>query len=146
MSFSQADLGNALAQCADYAKELPWESPDLLFALIPTALLGADLADGTALSPVLQDQEDPDLQDLPAEVVAGRALVTEITVVPPDGLESTGRRARLIAGVLRTGARLALLDVEPSPDDDPAQQNHLRTHPEMAADLLDELAATFDGD
>lgn len=157
MSFSQADLGNALAQCAAYAKDLPWGSPDLLFGLAPTALLAAqapELVDGdddSALSPVLQDPEDPyaDTETLLAtlswpDAVAGCALVTEITVVPPDDAAGTRRRARLIAGALRTGSRLALLDVEPAEDDDPATAHHLRTHADLAPELLDALAATFD--
>lgn len=156
MTFSQADLGNALAQCAAYAAELPWGSPDLLFALVPTEVLVRQApqlvgdGDDSALSPVLQDPEDPyaDTATLLATIgwpdaVAGCALVTEITVVPPDGDHGDGRRARLFGGVLRTGSRLALLAVEPdeADGDDPG---HLRTHPELAPELLDALAATFD--
>lgn len=165
MSYSQADLGNALAQCADYMTEIDWGCPDLLFAIVPTALVAGaapqlvDEDDDSVLSPVLQDPEDPyaDTQTLLAttawpEQVVGCALVTEITVVPPAGGADThteradgtagGRRARLIGGVLRTGPKLALLALEPDPDrpDDP---NHLRTHPELAPELLDALAATF---
>ncbi|MFZ2511669.1 MAG: hypothetical protein WAW85_11365, partial [Gordonia sp. (in: high G+C Gram-positive bacteria)] len=60
MSYSQADLGNALAQCAAFASEQPWGSVDLLFALVPTGMLTAaaphlvDDADDSILSPVLQ--------------------------------------------------------------------------------------------
>ncbi|MFZ2509986.1 MAG: hypothetical protein WAW85_02695, partial [Gordonia sp. (in: high G+C Gram-positive bacteria)] len=72
------------------------------------------------------------------------ALVTEITVVPPDGATSAARQARLIGGALRTGARLALLDVQPHPDDDPEAARHLRTDPDLAPELLDALTATFD--
>ncbi len=169
MSYSQADLGNALAQCADYVAAIDWGCPDLLFGIVPTALLASsapelvDEGDDSVLSPVLQDPEDPyaDTETVLAttawpEQVVGCALVTEITVVPPgdsapDGSTprdgalqpgAGGRRARLIGGVLRTGQRLALLALEPDPErpDDP---NHLRTHPELAPDLLDALAATF---
>lgn len=154
MTYSQADLGNALAQCAAYAAELPWDSPDLLFALVPTAELmrqAPDLVsegDDSPLSPVLQELDDPTADTATVlagigwpEAVAGTALVTEITVVSPDGDDGAGRRARLIGGALRTGQRLALLALEAVDADDP---NHLRTHPELAPELLDALAATFD--
>lgn len=157
MTFSQADLGNALAQCAAYAADLPWGSHDLLFALVPTAelrLQAPDLVgegDDAPLSPVLQEVDDPsvDTATLLAgigwpDAVVGTALLTEITVVAPDGGDDDGRRARLIGGALRTGARLALLDVQPDESDDPDSPNHLRTHPELAPELLDALAATFD--
>lgn len=157
MSFSQADLGNALAQCAAFASDQPWGSPDLLFALVPTQILAAqapdvvDHGDNSPLSPVLQEPEDPtvDTATLIAslawpEAVAGCALVTEITVVPPDGDQNQSRQARLIGGALRTGSRLALLDVQPHPDDDPDAANHLRTSPDLAPELLEALAATFD--
>lgn len=156
MSFSQADLGNALAQCAAYAAELPWGSPDFLFALVPTDVLARqaphliDDGDDSALSPVLQDPEDPyaDTETILATIgwpdaVAGCALVTEITVVPPDGDESQSRQARLIGGALRTGPRVALLALRPD-ESDGDEPNHLRTHPDLAPELLDALAATFD--
>ncbi|WP_298444680.1 PPA1309 family protein [Gordonia sp. (in: high G+C Gram-positive bacteria)] len=156
MSFSRADLGNALAQCAAYADGLPWSSPDQLFALVPTAVLAeqapelVDENDDSALSPVLQEAGRPgaSTEELLAtigwpEPVAGCALVTEITVVPPGGDESQGRRARLIGGVLRTGSRVALLALEPDADD-PDDPNHLRTHDDLAPELLDALAATFE--
>ncbi|MFT3714382.1 MAG: PPA1309 family protein [Gordonia sp. (in: high G+C Gram-positive bacteria)] len=155
MSFSQADLGNALSQCAGYADSLPWGSPDLLFALASTADLAAeepgliDDDDPSALSPVLQET-DPDIHvdqllattGWPA-AVEGCALVTEITVKSPDDPDGEGRRARLIGGALRSGQRVALLSLEPT-DDDPDPE--LRTHPDLAPNLLDALAATFDQD
>lgn len=157
MRFSQADLGNSLAQCAAYAADLPWGSPDQVFALVSTAVLRSqapelvDDDDDSPLSPVLQELPEPDADTAtllatlawPPQV-AGCGLVTEITVVPPDGDPAHGRRARLIGGVLRTGARLALLDVEASPEDDPDTPRHLRTSPDLAPELLDALAATFD--
>ncbi|MFM9377345.1 PPA1309 family protein [Gordonia sp. VNK21] len=148
MSYSDADLGNALAQCALFAADRPWASPDLLFALVPTSELAAaapglvDPADASALSPVLQETDpEADLEALLATLawpgqVAGCALVTEITVQSPDDPEQT-QRARLIAGALRGGRRLALLSLESLPDE-------LRTHPELAPDLLGALAATFE--
>lgn len=157
MSFSQSDLGHALAQCAAFADEQRWGSPDLLFALVPTAVLAGaapelvDASDDSALSPVLQEPTDPDADTATLlgslawpEQVVGCALVTEITVVPPTGDTSLTRQARLIGGVLRTGARLALLDVQPHPDDDPEAPRHLRTDPDLAPELLDALRSTFD--
>lgn len=156
MSYSQADLGNALAQCAEFVADRPWGSADLLFAVVPTAELAGqapdlvDEGDDSVLSPVLQDPPDgnTDTETLLAsigwpELVVGCALVTEITVVPPDQNSDEARRARLIGGVLRTGQRLALLALEPDPEhpDDP---NHLRTHDELAPELLDALTATFE--
>ncbi len=157
VSFSQADLGTALAHCAAFADQQPWGSPDLLFALVPTPLLAAqapelvEADDDSALSPVLQEPENSDADTAALlgslawpEAVAGCALVTEITVVPPDGDLAQSRQARLIGGALRTGARVALLAVQPHPGDDPAAERHLRTSPDLAPELLEALAATFD--
>ena len=149
VSFSQADLSNALHQCAQYVDTLEWGSPDLLFALVPTAVLAqqapdlVDADDPSALSPVLQEPEDPtaSTQDLLATVawpdaVVGCALATQINVVQPDALDTEGQPARLFAGVLRTGSRVALLQMK--------GEDGLRTHPDLAPDLLDALAATFE--
>ena len=179
--FSQADLGNALAQCAGYVADLPWGSPASLFGLVPTAVLARqapeliDPADDSALSPILQETAGSDLESLLTTVswpdaVVGCAVVTEITVLPPDAESDLDdalgplladpeaadsaardaahahpdrREARLIAGVLRTGQRLALLALRPLPDEDPSVSDDLRTHPELAPNVLDALAATF---
>ena len=179
--FSQADLGNALAQCAGYAAAGPWGSPATLFALVPTAVLARqapeliDPNDDSALSPVVQESGDADLESLLTTVswpdaVVGCAVVTEITVLPPDA-ESTldeafepllsdpeaadaaardaahthpdRRQARLIAGVLRSGQRVALLSLRARDGEDASVESDLRTHPTLAPNVLDALAATF---
>ncbi|WP_161897371.1 PPA1309 family protein [Gordonia spumicola] len=179
-NFSQADLGNALAQCAGYVAASPWGSPATLFALVPTSFLAAqapDLVDPTdesPLSPVVQETSDGDLEQLLTTVswpdaVVGCAIVTEITVLPPDAESALDRafeplladpdaadaaardaarthpdrrEARLIAGVLRTGQRLALLSLRAT-DDEPHTESDLRTHPTLAPNVLDALASTF---
>ncbi|EGD55257.1 PPA1309 family protein [Gordonia neofelifaecis] len=177
--FSQADLGNALAQCLAYTAELPWGSAPTLFALVPTAVLAQqapdliDPDDDSALSPIVQETGTSDLEELlttltwPAQVV-GCALVTEITLLPPDAeadldaaleplladpaaADEAARQAahahpekqsaRLAAGVLRAGKRVALLALR----DDDAQSADLQTHPDLAPNLLDALADTFHG-
>ncbi|WP_026918460.1 PPA1309 family protein [Gordonia shandongensis] len=175
--FSQADLGNALAQCLAYTADIPWGSGPVLFALVPTALLArqvpdlVDPDDGSALSPVVQETTTADLESLLSTVawpdqVVGCAVVTEITVLPPDAesdldaaleplladpsaADEAGRRAalahpdrqaaRLAGGVLRTGSRVALLSLR----DGDRQSADLQTHPELAPNLLDALAATM---
>ena len=180
--FSQADLGNALAQCAGFVADSPWGSPAALFGLVPTALLASqapdliDPADDSPLSPILQETPDgADLESLLTTVswpdaVVGCAVVTEITVLPPDAESDLDealeplladpeaadsaarnaaqthpdrREARLIAGVLRTGQRLALLALRPLPGEDASVSDDLRTHPDLAPNVLDALAATF---
>ncbi|GAB26169.1 hypothetical protein GOPIP_092_00870 [Gordonia polyisoprenivorans NBRC 16320 = JCM 10675] len=99
------------------------------------------------------------------EPVVGAAVVLDIVVLPPQaGLdlpEAAGgaepdaptlrsaardhpdaRAARLAVGALRGGTRLALLELVP---DDPDEARELRTHPDMAADLQQALAAALDG-
>ncbi len=181
LRFSQADLGNALAQCAGYVAASPWGSPATLFALVPTAVLAqqapgvVDPDDDSVLSPVVQESGDVDLETLLTtvswpEAVVGCAIVNEITVLPPEA-ETTlddafeplladpdaadaaaldaahahpeRREARLIAGVLRTGQRLALLSLRATPDDEPGIESDLRTHPSLAPNVLDALASTF---
>lgn len=179
--FSQADLGNALAQCAGYAAAHGWGTPSTLFALVPTAVLAqqapdlVDPDDDSALSPVVQESGGRDLESLLTTVswpdaVVGCAVVTEITVLPPDA-ESTldeafeplladpdaadaaardaahahpeRREARLIAGVLRSGQRVALLSLRARDGEDPSVEHDLRTHPTLAPNVLDALASTF---
>ncbi|MFT4086330.1 MAG: PPA1309 family protein [Gordonia sp. (in: high G+C Gram-positive bacteria)] len=157
-AFSQADLGSALAQCAAYADQFGWGSPDVLFALVPTALLAAqqpelvDEHDTSALSPVVQELDgDADVSTVLAtlawpDAVVGCALATEISIVPPDpegGDAAPGaepRTARLIAGALRNGVTTALLAVAP---DGSEGDGVLRTHPDLAVELRQALAATF---
>ncbi|MBB4137567.1 PPA1309 family protein [Gordonia humi] len=179
--FSQADLGNALAQCAGYVAAGPWGSPAVLFGLVPTSLLAeqapdlVDAADDSALSPIVQESGDVDLEELLTSVswpdaVVGCAIVTEITVLPPDAESALDdafeplladpeaadaaardaahthperRDARLIAGVLRTGQRMALLSLRAREGEDPAVEADLRTHPTLAPNVLDALASTF---
>lgn len=177
--FSQADLGNALAQCLAYASELPWGSAPTLFALVPTAVLASqapglvDPGDDSALSPVVQETSTADLEELLTTVawpeqVVGSAVVTEITLLPPDAeadldaaleplladpdaADEAARRAahshperktaRLAAGVLRTGQRVALLALREGEQ----QSGDLQTHPDIAPNLLDALAETLHG-
>lgn len=99
--------------------------------------------------------------------VAGVAVLLDIVVIPPAaradlpaddavGMPASdvrsaalrsaahnhpdGRRARLAVGALRDGPRLALLEVEPRDADDTRE---LRTHPDLAADLAEALAAAL---
>lgn len=177
--FSQADVGNALAQCLAYTAELPWGSRPILFALVPTAVLAAqapglvDPDDVSALSPVVQETESDDLEQLLTTVawppqVVGCALVSEITLLPPDAeadldaaleplladadaadeaarqaahAHPDRQQARLAAGVLRNGNRVALLALR----DGDGQSGDLQTHPDLAPNLLDSLAETFHG-
>ncbi|WP_066161622.1 PPA1309 family protein [Gordonia hydrophobica] len=178
-AFSQADLGNALAQCLAYTAELPWGSQPTLFGLVPTGVLAeqapglVDPDDDSALSPVVQETDTAELEQLlttvswPAAVV-GCALVSEITLLPPDAeadldaaLEPLladpvaadeaarqaahahpGRQtARLAAGVLRNGKRVALLALR----EGDGQSGDLQTHPNLAPNVLDALAQTFHG-
>lgn len=152
---SSADLGRALQQCADFASGGGWGAAPSLFALVPTTTLadhaaGVDLGDDL-LTPVLQELDDPakPLGELLPSVswpaaVTGCALVTEITVAPPEGADPAPQRpARLIAGAVRGGPRLALLALKPLPGDDPSIERDLRMHPTLATGLLDALAATL---
>ncbi|QKT08064.1 hypothetical protein HUN08_13370 [Gordonia sp. X0973] len=102
--------------------------------------------------------------------VAGCALVQEIIVLPPqaetdldeafeplmadpDAAEAAARAtahshpgqqpARLIAGALRDGQRLALLQLRSEESDGRLE---LLAHPDLAPGLLDALAATLDAD
>ncbi|MGY4103151.1 PPA1309 family protein [Nocardia sp. R16R-3T] len=105
------------------------------------------------------------------EAVSGCLLVQEIVVLPPDA-ESTlddaltplladheaadaaaraaaethpGRRtARLFAAVLRTGAELCLLQVKPEDDVDDFGDLELRTHPNLAPNLIEALHHTLE--
>ncbi|MEV6339556.1 PPA1309 family protein [Nocardia vinacea] len=105
------------------------------------------------------------------EAVSGCVLVQEIVVLPPDA-ESTlddaltplladheaadaaaraaaethpGRRtARLFAAVLRTGADLCLLQVKPEDDVDDFGDLDLRTHPNLAPNLIEALHHTME--
>lgn len=105
------------------------------------------------------------------EAVSGCVLVQEIVVLPPDA-ESTlddaltplladheaadaaaraaaethpGRRtARLFAAVLRTGADLCLLQVKPEDDADDFGDLDLRTHPNLAPNLIEALHHTME--
>ncbi|NLG45914.1 PPA1309 family protein [Gordonia sp. (in: high G+C Gram-positive bacteria)] len=176
--YSQADLGNALAQCLAYTADLPWGSAPTLFGLVPTQILAAqapglvDPDDDSSLSPVVQETHAADLEELLTTLswprpVVGCALVTEITLLPPDAeadldaaLEPLladptaadeaarqaaathpGRQtARLAAGVLRNGKRVALLALK---NDDGSQSGDLQTHPDLAPNLLDALAQTL---
>lgn len=178
-AFSQADLGNALAQCLAYTAELPWGSRPTLFALVPTGVLAAqapdlvDPGDDSALSPIVQETASDDLEELLTTVtwpepIVGCALVSEITLLPPDAeadldaaleplladpvaADEAARQAahahpgkqtaRLAAGVLRNGKRVALLALR----DGDAQSTDLQTHPNLAPNLLDALDQTLRG-
>ena len=178
-AFSQADLGNALAQCLAYSAELPWGSDPVLFGLVPTGVLAAqapglvDPDDDSALSPVVQETHSADLEDLLTTVtwpmsVVGCALVSEITLLPPDAeadldaaleplladpaaADEAARRAaeahpgrqtaRLAAGVLRNGKRVALLALRDGDD----QSSDLQTHPDLAPNVLEALEQTLHG-
>lgn len=176
--YSQADLGNALAQCLAYTADLPWGSAPTLFGLVPTSILAAqapglvDPDDDSTLSPVVQETHSDDLEELLTTLswpkpVTGCALISEITLLPPDAeadldaaleplladpiaadaaarqtaLAHPGRQtARLAAGVLRNGKRVALLALK---CDDGTQSTDLQTHPDLAPNLLDALAETL---
>lgn len=105
------------------------------------------------------------------EAVSGCVLVQEIVVLPPDA-ESTlddaltplladheaadaaaraaaethpeRRTARLFAAVLRTGADLCLLQVKPEDDVDDFGDLDLRTHPNLAPNLIEALHHTME--
>lgn len=135
------------------------------------------------LTPVAQDElpageagTAPELDAALASItwppaVAGCALVQEIVILPPDAereldrlgdehsvLEHAARHperqeARLVAGVLRTGQALCLLQLRPggSPgkgnDGDasaPRPSPELLEHPDLAPNLLAALRTTFD--
>ena len=99
--------------------------------------------------------------------VVGCVLVQEIVVLPPtaesDVLASaattTGadaaaraaalahpdrREARLIAGVLRDGPSVSVLQLRPDEDADPFGEMDLRTSDDLAPNLVNALYATFD--
>ncbi|GAA1480749.1 PPA1309 family protein [Gordonia sinesedis] len=108
--------------------------------------------------------------------VAGAALVTEILVLPPNAetdLDTAfeplladpdagaaaarsvarshpdARTARLAVGALRDGPRLALMYLRPDDSTEgeaTAVPAELLTHPDMAPNLQEALAATFDPD
>jgi hypothetical protein len=105
--------------------------------------------------------------------VAGCALVQEIIVLPPhasDDLDEvfvplladpeaadaaardTARshpgqqQARLIAGALRDGSRLALLQLRDSADAETPGRLELLSHPDLAPGILEALAATLDAE
>lgn len=177
--FSQAHLGNALAQTLAYTADWPWGSRPTLFALVPTAILAAqapglvDPDDDSVLSPVVQETDTDDLEQLLTTVtwpeqVVGCALVSEITLLPPDAeadldaaleplladadaadeaarqaaqAHPNKQQARLAAGVLRNGKRVALLALR----EGDGQSTDLQTHPDLAPNLLDSLAETFHG-
>lgn len=105
------------------------------------------------------------------ESVAGCALVQEIVVLPPsaetdldealvplladplaaDEAARTAahnhperREGRLIAGVLRDGPAMALLQLRPSDDDDPFAGIELRTYDDLAPNVIRALYATLE--
>lgn len=150
-------LGRALADIAGFLTPSGWDLPPQLFALVPTAVLAREQpdivepGDPSELSPVAEDPL-PDTSSIESALataswppmVVGCALVQEITVLPPEEPEAApadGRRARLLAGALRDGRTLALLQVRPDTDDTPAE---LRTHPDLAPDLRNALLLTLD--
>ncbi|MFT4200391.1 PPA1309 family protein [Gordonia sp. (in: high G+C Gram-positive bacteria)] len=107
------------------------------------------------------------------DAVAGCALVQEIIVLPPqaeDDLDEAfeplmadpeaadaaarataeshpgGQEARLIAGALRDGRRLALLQLRAEETEESDGRLELLAHPDLAPGLLDALAATLNSD
>ncbi|GAB10034.1 hypothetical protein GOARA_050_00970 [Gordonia araii NBRC 100433] len=107
------------------------------------------------------------------DVVAGCALAQEIIVLPPQAesdldeafvplladpeaadaaARATARehpqqqRARLIAGALRDGQRLALLQMRDDTAEERGDRLELLSHPDLAPGLLDALAATLDAE
>lgn len=105
------------------------------------------------------------------DAVAGCALVQEIIVLPPEAesdlddafeplladpdaadaaARSTAiahpgsRAARLIAGALRDGRTLSLLQLRPADGDDNDGHIELLSHPDLAPNLVEALAATLD--
>lgn len=146
-----------------HADDQGWGRQPAVFGLVPTAVLAQlqpDLVaadDASELSPV--QQEVADLDEFLAsatwpDAVVGAVVTTVITVVPPaEGEPPVARRGvddvashpdakdgRLAVGVLREGARLALLQMLG------AEEQDLLTHPDLAADLVEALAATFEPD
>ncbi|MFE0750132.1 PPA1309 family protein [Gordonia sp. NPDC058843] len=161
-TFSTDDLGSALSEIMEHVDTRGWGQPPAVFALAPTALLAEQLpdvisADGPVFTPV--EEEFDDLDEFLAtaiwpRAVAGAAVAIEIIVAPPgaddDGtpryeVTQTGDEhpdeevARLVVGVLRTGADLALLRLRPVPDEEP----ELLTHPQLALELRAALHDTF---
>ena len=55
-------------------------------------------------------------------------------------------QARLIAGALRDGSRLALLQLRDSDADETAGRLELLSHPDLAPGILEALAATLDAE
>lgn len=56
------------------------------------------------------------------------------------------QQARLIAGALRDGSRLALLQLRDSPDAETPGRLELLSHPDLAPGILEALAATLDAE
>ncbi|MDL9936807.1 PPA1309 family protein [Gordonia sp. ABSL1-1] len=169
--FSQDALGAALRDIIDHTADADAGSDRTVFALVSTRLLaelepGAVAEDDTSeLSPILQEIDD--LDDFLAraawpEQVVGAAISMDIVVVPPkpgepgtprparpeDDVDDAGdrRSARLAVGVLRDGPRLAVMRLYPEADGSSADDgaaDELLTHPELAVELRDALAATF---
>lgn len=177
---SPTALSTCVREVAEFVAAAGWNQAPQLFALVPTDELAAaepalapDLGGGE-LTPVAQEElaDDEGLATALATLtwpdgVSGCALVQEILILPPaaeaevDALDPEQvlthaaahpdrREARLLAGVLRDGSALCLLQlrpVEPAPaDDDSAAAEtgvELLEHPELAPNLVAALHATF---
>ncbi|MGV9792972.1 PPA1309 family protein [Gordonia sp. NPDC003422] len=148
--FSPDALGSAMREVIDHTAGLG--AQPAVFALVPTSVL-AELEpglvaddDASELSPVQQEIDDPDEFLATAawpEAVTGAVLTTQITVAPPADAASrqAEQPARLAVGVLRDGPRLAMMRLLTEPASD-----ELLTHPDLAVDLVEALAATFEPD
>ncbi|MGW6036920.1 PPA1309 family protein [Gordonia terrae] len=159
--YSADDLGSALSEIMEHVDTRGWGQQPSVFALAPTDLLAERLpdvisADGPALTPVEEDVDDLD-EFLASAVwprdVIGAAVAIEILVVEPEDDDRTPRYvvtetgdqladeevARLVVGVLRSGADLALMRLRPGPD----EEHELLTHPQLALELRAALRGTF---
>lgn len=161
-AYSTDDLGSALSEIMEHVDTRGWGQPPSVFALAPTALLTERLPDviapdGPVLTPVEEDVDD--LDDFLAsaiwpQAIVGAAVAIEIIVVKPEDdadrtpryvVTETGDQhpdeevARLVVGVLRSGADLALMRVRPAADEEP----ELLTHPQLALELRAALRDTF---
>lgn len=153
--FALVQTADLLAQQPELAGQL--DASSTLTPIAQESLPGPDLADalGTIAWP---------------EAVIGCVLAQEIVVLPPGAEESLDdaaaagdlarlqraaadhperTEARLVAAVSRDGARacvLRLRGMAPAPSDDPEGEplDEVIEHPDLAPNLLDALAATFE--
>lgn len=103
----------------------------------PTSVVGCGLvSEITLLPPDAEADLDAALEPLLADPVAADEAARQAAKAHP------GRQtARLAAGVLRNGKRVALLALR----DGDAQSTDVQTHPNLAPNLLDALAQTLRG-